>query len=137
MAMTKRSTKWAMGIALMFGMLLVGLGASNPELAAYQKAVLTSVAQERQSASDAMLTSILQSISIPSSAAGQSAQPPSVLTVLTDRTKRANYVMFSVYTTEFDYCEGNNAVRTVGRSLGIAGTFYTLEKGECRSEHNG
>ena len=134
--MTKRWTKWATGITFMFGMTLAGLGASNPELPAYQKVVLTSVAQERQSASDAMLTSILQSISIPISSTDQSAQPPSVLTVLTDRTKRANYVMFSVYTTEFDYCEGN-AVRTVGRSLGIAGTFYTFEKGDCRSEHNG
>jgi len=122
---------------LLFGGMLAGLGASNPDLLEYQQNVLTVVAQERQSASDAMLTSILQSISIPGRSARDSAQAPSVLTVLTDRTRRSNYVMFSVYTTEFDYCESQNAVRSVGRSLGIAGKFYRLDKGECRSEHNG
>jgi hypothetical protein len=122
---------------LLFGGMLGALGVSNPDLLAYQQTVLTVVAQERQSASDAMLTSILQSIAIPSSSMSKSEHAPSVLTVLTDRTRRSNYVMFSVYTTEFDYCESQNAVRTAGRSLGIAGKFYTLDKGECRSEHNG
>jgi hypothetical protein len=122
---------------LLFGGMLGALGISNPDLLAYQQTVLTVVAQERQSASDAMLTSILQSIAIPSSSMSKSEHAPSVLTVLTDRTRRSNYVMFSVYTTEFDYCESQNAVRTAGRSLGIAGKFYTLDKGECRSEHNG
>jgi len=117
--------------------MLGALGISNPDLLAYQQTVLTVVAQERQSASDAMLTSILQSIAIPSSSMSKSEHALSVLTVLTDRTRRSNYVMFSVYTTEFDYCESQNAVRTAGRSLGIAGKFYTLDKGECRSEHNG
>ena len=122
---------------LLFGGMLGALGISNPDLLAYQQTVLTVVAQERQSASDAMLTSILQSIAIPSSSMSKSEHAPSVLTVLTDRTRRSNYVMFSVYTTEFDYCESQNAVRTAGRSLGIAGKFSTLDKGECRSEHNG
>jgi hypothetical protein len=122
---------------LLFGGMFAALGASNPDLLAYQETVLTVVAQERQSASDAMLTSILQSIAIPSSSMSKSEHAPSVLTVLTDRTRRSNYVMFSVYTTEFDYCESQNAVRTAGRSLGIAGKFYTLDKGECRNEHNG
>ena len=122
---------------LLFGGMLSALGISNPDLFAYQQTVLTVVAQERQSASDAMLTSILQSIAIPSSSMGKSEHAPSVLTVLTDRTRRSNYVMFSVYTTEFDYCESQNAVRTAGRSLGIAGKFYTFDKGECRNEHNG
>jgi hypothetical protein len=116
---------------------LIGLVASNPELQDYQKQVLAPVAEERPSASDAMLTSILQSIAIPSSSAGTIDPAPSVLTVLTDRTRRANYGMFSIYSTEFDYCEGNSAVRTVGRSLGIAGKFYSLDKGECRNQHNG
>jgi hypothetical protein len=122
---------------LLFGGMLGALGISNPDLLAYQQTVLTVVAQERQSASDAMLTSILQSIAIPSSSMSKSEHALSVLTVLTDRTRRSNYVMFSVYTTEFDYCESQNAVRTAGRSLGIAGKFYTLDKGACRSEHNG
>ena len=122
---------------LLFGGMLGALGVSNPDLLAYQQTVLTVVAQERQSASDAMLTSILQSIAIPSSSMSKSEHALSVLTVLTDRTRRSNYVMFSVYTTEFDYCESQNAVRTAGRSLGIAGKFYTLDKGACRSEHNG
>ena len=126
-----------MMVLLLCGGLPVMLGASNPDLLEYQQAVLTVVAQERQSASDAMLTSILQSIAIPGRSAQDCAQGPSVLTVLTDRTKRSNYVMFSVYTTEFDYCESQNAVRSVGRSLGIAGKFYTLEKGECRNQHSG
>jgi hypothetical protein len=122
---------------LLFGGMLGALGISNPDLLAYQQTVLTVVAQERQSASDAMLTSILQSIAIPSSSMGKSEHAPSVLTVLTDRTRRSNYVMFSVYTTEFDYCESQNAVRAAGRSLGIAGKFYTLDKGECRNAYNG
>jgi hypothetical protein len=135
-AMRRQHVKRVMAL-LLFGGMFAALGASNPDLLAYQETVLTVVAQERQSASDAMLTSILQSIAIPSSSMSKSEHAPSVLTVLTDRTRRSNYVMFSVYTTEFDYCESQNAVRTAGRSLGIAGKFYTLDKGECRNEHNG
>ncbi|MDQ6732607.1 MAG: DUF4359 domain-containing protein [Nitrospirota bacterium] len=134
--MRKERTKAVIALLLFSGMLAV-FGLSNPDLLDYQKAVLTGVALERQSASDAMLTSILQSIAIPSSSMDKSEHAPSVLTVLTDRTRRSNYVMFSVYTTEFDYCESQNAVRTVGRSLGIVGKFYTLDKGECRSERHG
>lgn len=130
-------SKWAMGVLLISGGAFLGLGASNPELLDYQKEVLGPVAQDRHSVSDAMLTSILQSISIPSSSAGNSEPAPSVLTVLKDRTRRANYGIFSVYSTEFEYCEGNSAVRTVGRSLGIAGKFYILDKGACRNQHNG
>ncbi|MBA2252973.1 MAG: DUF4359 domain-containing protein [Nitrospirales bacterium] len=135
--MKNRWSQWAIVVLLISGGAFIGLGASNPELLDYQKEVLEPVAQERHSASDAMLTSILQSISIPSSSAGNSEPAPSVLTVLTDRTRRANYGMFSVYSTEFDYCEGNSVVRTVGRSLGIAGKFYILDKGECRNQHDG
>ena len=135
--MRNRWSKWAMVVLLISGPAFIGLAASNPELLDYQQKVLTPVAQERHSASDAMLTSILQSISIPNSSAGTNEPAPSVLTVLTDRTRRTNYGMFSVYSTEFEYCEGNSAVRTVGRSLGIAGTFYILDKGECRNQHNG
>jgi Domain of unknown function (DUF4359) len=135
--MRNRWSKWTIVVLLIGAGAFIGLGASNPELLDYQKEVLAPVAQERPSASDAMLTSILQSISIPSSSPGQSEPAPSVLTVLTDRTRRANYGMFSVYSTEFEYCDGNSAVRTVGRSLGIAGKFYILDKGECRNQHNG
>jgi hypothetical protein len=134
--MRRQHVKRVMAL-LLFGGMFAALGASNPDLLAYQETVLTVVAQERQSASDAMLTSILQSIAIPSSSMSKSEHAPSVLTVLTDRTRRSNYVMFSIYSTEFDYCENQNAVRTAGRSLGIAGKFYTLDKGECRNEHNG
>ena len=135
--MRNRWSKWTIVVLLISAGTFIGLGASNPDLLDYQKEVLTPVAQERHSASDAMLTSILQSISLPSSSAGKGERAPSVLTVLTDRTRRANYRMFSVYSTEFDYCEGNGAVRTVGRSLGIAGKFYILDKGECKNQHNG
>ena len=135
--MRNRWSKWTIVVLLISAGTFIGLGASNPDLLDYQKEVLTPVAQERHSASDAMLTSILQSISLPSSSAGKSDRAPSVFTVLTDRTRRANYGMFSVYSTEFDYCEGNGAVRTVGRSLGIAGKFYILDKGECKNQHNG
>ncbi len=130
-------SKRGLVVLLIFGGAFAGLGASNPELLDYQQEVLVPVAQERHSASDAMLTSILQSISIPSSSAGRNDSAPNVLTVLTDRTRRTNYGMFSFYSTEFDYCEGNSSVRTVGRSLGIAGKFYILDKGECRNQHNG
>ena len=135
--MRNRWSKWALVVLLICGGAFVGLGASNPELLDYQQEVLMPVAQERHSASDAMLTSILQSISIPSSSAGTSEPAPNVLTVLTDRTRRTNYGMFSVYSTGFDYCEDNSSVRTVGRSLGIAGKFYILDTGECRTQHNG
>ncbi|WP_447983359.1 DUF4359 domain-containing protein [Nitrospira sp. Nam74] len=135
--MRSRWSTWSTAGLVISAGAFIGLVASNPELQDYQKQVLAPVAEERPSASDAMLTSILQSISIPSSSGGTSDPAPSVLTVLTDRTRRANYGMFSVYSTEFDYCEGNSAVRTVGRSLGIAGKFYILDKGECRNQHNG
>ena len=135
--MRSRWSTWTTAVFVISAGAFIGLVASNPELQDYQKQVLGPVAEERPSASDAMLTSILQSISIPSSSAGTGDPTPSVLTVLTDRTRRANYGMFSVYSTEFDYCEGNSAVRTVGRSLGIAGNFYILDKGECRNQHNG
>jgi hypothetical protein len=57
-----------------------------------------------------------------------------LLTVLMNRTKRDNYVILSVYSTEFDYCQGNSVSRSVGKALGIAGKFYVLQTGDCPAE---
>jgi hypothetical protein len=134
--MEKRWTRWALMLTVIVGAISAVLGTSNPDLQDYQQEVLSPLAQERHSTADAMLTSILQSIAIPRSDDARQPPAPTVLTILTDRTKRSNYGMFSVYTTEFDYCEENHAVRTIGRSLAIAGKFYMIEKGECPGERN-
>ena len=115
----------------MLGAGFVALGVSNPAPLDYQAQVLAPVAEERRSASDAMLTSILQSIEVPKPSSGSTRDAPNALALLADRTKRANYVVFSVYSTEFDYCDTATPTRAVGRSLGIAGTFYTLDTGTC------
>ena len=109
----------------------IALGLSNPAPLEYQAQILAPMAVQRHSASDAMLTSILQSIELPRSSPGKERETPNTLALLTDRTKRANYVVFSVYSTELDYCDSATPSRPVGRSLGIAGTFYTLDKGAC------
>ncbi|WP_447976971.1 DUF4359 domain-containing protein [Candidatus Nitrospira bockiana] len=117
------------GLVALSGAFIV-LGVSNPALPDYEAQVLTEAAKHRQSPSDAMLASVLQSISLPRGQEGPNTATP--VSLLANRTKRANYVVFSVYTTEYDYCE--SSTRAVGRSLGIAGKFYTLEKGECPSQ---
>jgi len=129
----KTQSLWPLIAVTMLGAVFVVLGVSNPGLLDYQAQVLAPAAEERRSSSDAMLTSILKSIPLPTSSSESEREAPNGLMLLTDRTKRANYVVFSVYSTEFDYCDSNTPSRAVGRSLGIAGTFYTLEKGACPS----
>jgi len=111
------------------------LGIFNPAMPEYQSRVLTAAAEERRSPSDAVLSSILQSISLPGRAR-LSEERPSPVTLLVNRTTRSNYVVFSVYSTEFDYCDGSSA-RAIGRTLAIAGRFYTIEKGACPSNQRG
>jgi uncharacterized protein DUF4359 len=127
----KNQSLWPLIGVTTLGAVFVALGLSNPALLDYQAQVLAPAAEERHTASDAMLTSILQSIQLPKASSERKREAPTVLMLLTDRTKRANYVVFSVYSTEFDYCDSSTPSRAVGRSLAIAGTFYTLEKGAC------
>ena len=134
--MKRESSLWPLIGLTMLGGMFVALGWSNPVLLDYQAQVLGPAVQDRRSASDAMLTSILQSIPLPKTSSENGREAPNVLMLLTDRTKRANYVVFSVYSTEFDYCDSATPSRAVGRSLGIAGTFYTLEKGDCPASHS-
>ena len=134
--MKRESSLWPMIGLTMLGGVFMALGWSNPVLLDYQAQVLGPAVQVRRSASDAMLTSILQSIPLPKTSSESGREAPNVLMLLTDRTKRANYVVFSVYSTEFDYCDSATPSRAVGRSLGIAGTFYTLEKGACPASHS-
>jgi Domain of unknown function (DUF4359) len=134
--MKRESSLWPLIGLTMLGGMFVALGWSNPVLLDYQAQVLGPAVQDRRSASDAMLTSILQSIPLPKTSSENGREAPNVLMLLTDRTKRANYVVFSVYSTEFDYCDSATPSRAVGRSLGIAGTFYTLEKGACPASHS-
>ncbi len=53
------------------------------------------------------------------------------LSLLIDRTKRSSYLFFSVYSTEYDYCENQPMKREHTKMLGIAGKFHTLEEGGC------
>ena len=130
--MRKSSILWTT-TAVGMGAALLALGLTNPALSEYQAQVLSPAAQERRNSSDALLASILQSLPIASSA--QDSQDPSgLLTLLTDRTKRENYFIMSVYSTEYDYCQGNTVSRSVGKTVGIAGKFYTLRKGDCPTQ---
>lgn len=127
-------------VGLVFSLIVLGvafvlLSLFNPALPDYQLQVLAPIAQARHSASDAVLSSILQSISLPGKE-NTGEESPNPVTLLVNRTTRSNYVVFSVYTTEFDYCDGNSA-RAVGRTLAIAGRFYTIEKGDCSPGHRG
>jgi hypothetical protein len=126
---------WPLIGVTVLGTGFLALGLSNPAPLEYQTRVLAPMVEQRHSASDAMLTSILQSIDLPKSSTGKDRETPNALALLSDRTKRANYVVFSVYSTELDYCDSATPSRAVGRSLGIAGTFYTLDNGACPSSH--
>jgi len=130
-----KKSLWPLIGVTVLGAGFLALGLSNPAPLEYQTRVLAPMAEQRHSASDAMLTSILQSIDLPKSSTGRDRETPNTLALLRDRTKRANYVVFSVYSTELDYCDSATPSRAVGRSLGIAGTFYTLDKGACPPSH--
>jgi len=108
----------------------LALALTNPGLPAYQEQVLVSVAQERRSASDALLASILQSLPMPASA--DPRDPSGLVSLLLNRTKHENYVLLSVYSTEFDFCQ--NMSRAVSKTVGIAGRFYTVDSGDCPEE---
>lgn len=127
----KKSRWWSLS-AILIAAILVYCGLSNPTFSDYQREVLAPVVQAQSSASDAMLVSILQSIQLP----GQPSQTsqPSPLTLLSDRTKRNNFILFSVYTTEHDFCPGNALSREWTATLGMAGRFYTLRRGGCQME---
>ncbi|HJU05420.1 MAG TPA: DUF4359 domain-containing protein [Nitrospiraceae bacterium] len=131
--MKRRTVVWGGVATLVIGLLTV-LGLTNPALSQYQEKILVPVAQERHSSSDALLASILQSLpmSTPSLSSSSSIEDPSgLVTVLVNRTKRDNYWLLSVYSTEFDYCQGNGASRSVGKAVGIAGRFYVIDSGMC------
>lgn len=130
--MKKRTIIWGATAALLVSLVSV-LGVTNPALSEYREHVLVPAAQQRQSSSDALLASILQSLPMGSSAES-SPDSSGPLTVLMDRTKRDNYLILSVYSTEFDYCQGNSVSRSVGKTLGIAGKFYVLQTGDCPPE---
>jgi hypothetical protein len=127
-AMRKLSFTW-IGAAVL-GVGGVALAPTNPGLATYQEQVLVSVAQERHSASDALLASILQSLPMPASP--DPRDPSGLVSLLLNRTKRENYVLLSVYSTEFDFCQ--NMSRAASKTLGIAGRFYTVDLGKCPEE---
>jgi hypothetical protein len=113
-----------------FGGLIVGLSMTNPALSDYRAQVLLPAAEERNSSSDALVASIVQSLPI-SGSSQNSHDPSGLLSVLTNRTKRENYVIFSVYSTEFDYCREQTLSRAVSKTVGIGGKFITIEEGDC------
>jgi hypothetical protein len=130
--MKKRTVIWGAAAALLVSLVSV-LGITNPDLSEYREQILVPAAQQRQSSSDALLASILQSL--PMGSSPESSQDSSgPLSVLVNRTKRDNYAILSVYSTEFDYCQGNTVSRSVGKTLGIAGKFYVLETGDCPAQ---
>jgi hypothetical protein len=115
------------------GVTLLALSLTNPALSEYREQILVPAVQERKNSSDVLLVSILQSLPIASSSQSDpNASGPLIL--LVDRTKRENYFIMSVYSTEFDYCPGNSVSRSVGKTVGIAGKFYTFQTGDCLSK---
>ena len=118
------------GVAVL-GSVLVYLAVANPALADYRTVVLEPAAQERSNASDAMLVSILQSIPMATDSVDDDQGQTGTLSLLMGRTQRSNYLFFSVYSTEYDYCEGQTMKREHTKMMGIAGKFYTLEEDGC------
>lgn len=129
--MGKQSVMWGSAAALVGALALLGM--TNPALSEYQEQVLGPVVQERANSSDALLVSILQSLPIPSSSQ-TSSDSSGLMTVLVNRTKRENYLILSIYSTEFDYCHGSSVSRNIGKTVGIAGTFYKVQKGDCPTQ---
>src|SRR5262245_39949740 len=127
--MKKPSVLWGATAALLVSVVSI-LGVTNPALSEYREQILVTAAHHRQRSSDALLAAILQSL--PMGSSPESSQDSSgLLTVLMNRTKRDNYAILSVYSTEFDYCQANSVSRSVGKTLGIAGKFYVLQTGDC------
>ncbi len=123
----------ARGITVVvLGIVLAYLKMTNPALADYQEVVLEPAAEERSSnASDAMLFSILQSISMGTDSVADDQGQTGTLSLLMDRTQRSDYLFFSVYSTEYDYCESQAVTRERTKMLGIAGKFYTFQEDGC------
>jgi hypothetical protein len=126
--MRRSSLTWISTAVLGIGGFALAL--TNPGLPAYQEQVLVSVTQERHSASDALLASILRSLPMPASP--DPHDPSGLVSLLMNRTRRENYVLWSVYSTEFDFCQ--NMSRVASKSVGIAGRFYTIDAGKCPEE---
>ncbi len=130
----KSGWRWGVrGIAVaVLGIVLVYLKATNPTLADYQEVVLEPAAEERSSnASDAMLVSILQSISMGTDSVADDQGQIGTLSLLMDRTRRSDYLFCSVYSTEYGYCESQTVKWERTKMLGIAGKFYTFQEGGC------
>ncbi|MDA2909349.1 DUF4359 domain-containing protein [Nitrospiraceae bacterium AH_259_D15_M11_P09] len=131
----EKKSGWALGVigigVAVLGSVLAYLATTNPALADYRTVVLEPAAQERSNASDAMLVSILQSIPMGADSVDDDQGQTGTLSLLMSRTQRNNYLFFSVYSTEYDYCEGQTMKRESTKMLGIAGKFHTLEEGGC------
>ena len=131
----EKKSGWGLGVigiaVAALGLVLVYLATTNPALADYQEVVLKPAAEERSTASDAMLVSILQSIPMATDSVDDDQGQTDTLSLLIDRTKRSSYLFFSVYSTEYDYCESQPMKREHTKTLGIAGKFHTLEEGGC------
>ncbi|MFQ5991676.1 MAG: DUF4359 domain-containing protein [Nitrospiraceae bacterium] len=122
-------------VVVALGGLMAFLALTNPAMADYQEVILTPAAEKRASASasDAMLVSILQSVPMGAdSMSGSEGQDQSgMMNLLMSRTHRSNYMLFSIYTTEYDYCEGQAVNRDSTTMIGIAGGFHMWDDGEC------
>lgn len=131
--MKKQNLKWIiLGDTLLMGALAF-LFLTNPVLSDYQAQVLTRAAEERRHTSDSLVASIVRSVSIPGYQAreGDSNDPSGMISLLTNRTMRSNFLFLSFYDTQYDFCPGDKVNREVKRTMGIVGKFIDLGTNGC------
>ena len=133
----QKKTGWIVGgvVVVALGGLMAFLALTNPAMADYQEVILTPAAEKRASASasDAMLVSILQAVPMVADSMSESEgqDQSGMMNLLMSRTHRSNYMLFSIYTTEYDYCEGQTVNRDSTTMIGIAGGFHMWDDAEC------
>jgi hypothetical protein len=134
--MKKQYLKWIiLGDTLLMGALAF-LFLTNPVLSNYQAQVLTPAAEERRHTSDSLVASIVRSVPIPGYQAqeGNSNDPSGMISLLTNRTTRSNFLFFSFYDTQYDFCPNDKVNREIKRTLGIADRFVDLGTSGCPAQ---
>ncbi len=134
--MKRQYLKWIiLGDALLMG-ILVYLGMTNPTLSDYQAQILTPAAETRRHSSDSLVASIVRSVPIPgySSPEVYPNDQSGIISLLTNRTLRSNFLFFSIYATQYDFCPNDKVNREIKRTLGIANRFLDLGTSGCPAQ---
>jgi hypothetical protein len=134
-SLKKPYLKWIiLGDALLIG-ILVYLGMTNPTLSDYQAQILTPAAEARRHTSDSLVASIVRSVPIPGHPAQKDPNDQSgIISLLTNRTTMSNFLFFSFYDTQYDFCPNDKVNRQIKRTLGIADQFVDLGTSGCPAQ---